>query len=350
MSDKTVDWAARPVSLKELARRLALSPTTVSLVLNHAPAASSIPKATRDRVIEAARSVGYRPNHVARSLRSKKSCLLGVVAPELSEGYSALVLAGIEDALLGAGYAYLVTSHRHRPELLALRLSLLEDRQVEGLVLIDTPLDREPNCPVVSVSGHGRFPGVANIVLDHDRAADLALGHLAGLGHRSIAVIRGQAFSSDSEPRWLAIERAAERLGAPIHHALTAQLEGDSPSPEPGYRAAKEILRAGRPFTALFSFNDISAIGAIRALRESGLEVPRQVSVVGFDDVRGAAYHIPALTTIRQPLWEMGKLAAETVLARLATGAATEPAGALLVQPELIVRESTAACPDPERP
>jgi DNA-binding LacI/PurR family transcriptional regulator len=123
---------------------------------------------------------------------------------------------------------------------------------------------------------------------------------------------------------------------------LVAQLDGVTPSPELGYVAAKKILASHEPFTALCAFNDISAIGAIRAFREAGLRVPEDVSVVGFDDTYDAAFHIPALTTIRQPLWRMGMLAAETLLASIA-GNTVEGGLEIEVEPDLVVRESTAA-------
>jgi LacI family transcriptional regulator len=124
-------------------------------------------------------------------------------------------------------------------------------------------------------------------------------------------------------------------------------LEGDSPSPEVGYVAAKKLLAAASPFTALFAFNDISAIGAIRAFLEAGLRVPEDVSVIGFDDIHAAAFHNPALTTIRQPLWQMGTLAAETLLKRIAGGPESEYPEILTVEPELVIRQSTSEAPRP---
>ncbi len=125
---------------------------------------------------------------------------------------------------------------------------------------------------------------------------------------------------------------------------MTAQLEGDIPSPEIGYIAAQKLLAAKKPFTALFAFNDISAIGAIRALQEAGLRVPEDVSVLGFDDIYAAEFYNPALTTIRQPLFEMGSLAAKTLLERLTQTqtAVTQIPQTLTVEPKLIVRQSTA--------
>jgi DNA-binding LacI/PurR family transcriptional regulator len=329
------------ISLKQLAAKLRLSTTTLSLVLNNSEKAQSIPQKTKERIFAAARGLNYRPNFSARSLRSKRTFSVGVLVPELSDGYSALVLTGIEDYLLQSGYVYLVASHRHKDNLIEEYPHLLHERSVEGLIAVDTPYDLDLQLPVVSVSGKREVPGVTRIILNHDCAAELALRHLFELGHRQIAVIKGQSFSSDTEIRFEAICRAASRLGLRINPALVSQMEGVLPSPEVGYRAARVLLEKGQSFTALFAFNDICAIGAIRAFREAQRRVPEDISIVGFDDIYEAAYHIPALTTIRQPLLQMGILAAETLVKRIADPRAHVPS-VLQVEPELVVRESTA--------
>ena len=245
---------------------------------------------------------------------------------------------------MAKGYVYLVTSHRHKPELIERGPRLLSERCVEGIIAVDTPVEEEMPVPVVAISGHGRAPGVTNIVLNHTRAAYLGLRHLTKLGHTRIGFFKGQSFSSDSEIRWEAIQQAAARLRLPILPSLVTRLEGDSPSPQTGFCAAKRLLEAGEAFTALWAFNDISAIGAVRALIEAGKNVPRDVSVLGFDDVYGAAFHNPALTTVRQPLARMGFLAAETLLGRIASGTEEAPQE-ISAEPELVVRESTAPAP-----
>jgi len=334
-----------PVSQRMLADYLGLSPATVSLVLNGSPVADSIPQETKDRVFAAARHFDYRPNFVARSLRTQRSFMIGVLVPEVSEGYASAVMGGIEDQLLQEGYFYLVASHRHRQDLIDEYPRVLHRRSVEGLIAVDTPWSQEIAIPVVAVSGRGQFKGITNIVLDHERAAELALEHLYHLGHRRVAFIKGQAFSSDTEARWNAILKAARRLSLEIHRELVVQLEGDSPSPEVGYGVTHKLLASRESFTALFAFNDISAIGAIRALRENGRRVPEDVSVVGFDDILSAAFQNPGLTTVRQPLRRMGSLAAETVLRSIATPAAHRASRLITVEPELVVRESTCAAP-----
>ena len=332
------------VSLKQLAAHLGLSTTTLSLVLNKAPSAVSIPQDTKDRIFAAAKELNYRPNYLARSLRVNRTHTLGVMVPELSDGYSAMVLSGVEAVLSKENFFYLTASHLHRDDLLETLPRMLVERQVEGLIAVDTPIRFEINLPVVSVSGHDEIQGVTNVVLNHQHAAELGIEHLFGLGHRHVAFIKGQDFSSDTEIRWETIAQAASLRGIKIHPALITQLEGDIPSPEIGYIATQKLLSNKEPFTALFAFNDISAIGAIRALQEAGLRVPEDVSVLGVDDIYAAEFHNPALTTIRQPLFEMGLLAAQTLLKRLGNGQndGVDIPQTLTVEPKLIVRQSTA--------
>lgn len=339
----------KPVSLKELAEHLGLSPATVSLVMNHSPVADSIPQDTKDRILAAARKYKYRPNFLARSLRAQRSFTIGVMVPEVSDGYSASVMSGVEDYLLQEGYFYFVVSHRHRADLIDEYPRLFLERSVDGLIAVDTPWTLSLSVPVVTVSGHNQVKGVTNIVLDHVRAAEVALKHLFHLGHRNIAFIKGQEFSSDTEVRWANIVKTARRLRLTISPTLTSQLEGDSPSPDLGYEATRKLLASHKPFTALFAFNDISAMGAIRALREAKLRVPEDVSVVGFDDIQSAAYQNPALTTVRQPLREMGRIAAETLLRRIRRPEAGSRGAEIMVEPKLIVRQTTARVPNPVR-
>jgi DNA-binding LacI/PurR family transcriptional regulator len=342
---KDISRAQRNISLKELAAHLGLSSTSLSLVLNSKPGANAIPQETKDRIFEAAEKFNYKPNYFARSLRAQRSYTLGVIVPELSDGYSAMVLNGVEAALSKENFSYLTTSHLHRDDLLERNPQMLIERQVEAIIAVDTRIRFQTDLPIVTVSGHDKIEGVTNVVLNHQHAAELGVGHLFTLGHRRIAFIKGQDFSSDTEIRWETIMEAAQKRGIKPDLKLTAQLEGDLPSPEIGYVAAKKILSNNKPFTALFAFNDISAMGAIHALQEAGLRVPEDVSVIGFDDIYFARFNNPAITTIRQPLFEMGKIAAQTVLKRLSSKGKTndEIPQTLTVEPELVIRRSTAA-------
>ena len=341
------DRRPRRVTLKELAAYLDLSPTTVSLVLNRSPLASAIPGETQTRVFAAAEQLQYRPNHTARALRSRRSQTVGVLVPEIDEPYAAGVMSGLEAHLSGAGYFYLVASHQARQGQVEKYFELLESRSVEGVVLVATELSGPPEVPTVVVSGHQEIAGVTNVVIDHRRAARLALEHLYGLGHRRIALVKGQEESTDTEDRWAGVLDAARSLGLEVRDELVFQL-ADDPSgeltrTEKSYRDGHEIgatlVAEGRRFTALFAFNDVSAIGATRAFVEAGLSIPEDTSVVGFDDISSAAFHSPGLTTVRQPLREMGRTAAEILLSRIEEP--TRSPEDVVLAPELVVRGTT---------
>jgi LacI family transcriptional regulator len=335
-----------------LAAYLGLSIAAVSRILNGSPAARSIPVEVQARVFKAAKELGYKPNVFARSLRSRRSYTIGVMVAEVSEGYATLVLSGIEQQLLQEGYFYFVVSHHHRKELVTEYQNQLMARAVEGLVCIDSMLTESLPIPTVAISGYDEPEGVTNVVLDHHRAALMAIGHLLDLGHKKIAFLRGQNHTSDTNPRWDAIITAARTLNIKIEDHLVGQLVGDDPTPDPGAEATRKLLNAGGDFTAIFAFNDMTAIGAMSALREAGLRVPEDVSVVGFDDIQTARFLNPGLTTVRQPLKKMGMLAAQTVLRQLQSpNDPLRSASQLVVEPELIVRGSTGPCKQsPRRP
>lgn len=331
------------ITLKVVAQHVGLTPGTVSAVLNDAPSARSIPQETKNRIHAAAKELDYRPNFFARTLRSKRTNTIGVIAEEIGDSYGSLIISGIEEYLRQKDYFFLTVVHRHNPELLNRYTQLLLQRGVEGFITVDLQLIEPLLLPTVAVPGHKRLPGVTNIVLDHHHAARVALTHLVELGHREIAFLKGQVFSSDSEERWRAICQVAKELNLEIRPELTVQIDIADSTPLLGYPFGKQLLERKVPFTALFAYNDISALGAIRAFQEAGLRVPEDVSVVGFDDIQGAAFSSPSLTTVRQPLAHMGSLAAQALLDRLEGEKDYPPE--ILIEPELIVRHSTARVP-----
>ena len=334
------------VTLKDLATYLDVSVATVSRALSGSPQADALAPETRSRVLRAAEKLNYRPNYLAQSLRGKRTFSIGVLVPEISEGYAAGVMSGVEVCLNQEGYFYLMVSHRSRGDVLTRSFELLKDRGVEGFIVIAAEPEASPGVPAVVVSGHRPMEGLSNVVLDHDKAARLALGHLKTLGHERIAFFRGRPGNIDTEDRWRAIQETAKALGVQISPELVVQLKGEaygeSFSPDGGYQegysCGERLMRRGREFSALFAFNDISALGAMRAFEDQGLQVPGDVSVMGFDDIGSAPFHRPSLTTIRQPLRSMGEIAAKTLVDRL-NGSVVEDI--ITVQPELKVRRST---------
>ena len=329
------------ITLKAVAQHLGLTPGTVSAVLNDTKAARTIPENTRKRIIEAARQLNYQPNFLARSLRVKKTYTVGVIVEEIGDAYGSLVVGGIEPYLRDNNYFFLTVAHRHNPTLLRTYSQMLATRGVEGFITVDTSIVEEPVLPTVAVAGHQKVENVTNIILDHHRAAELGLQYLKQLGHERIAFLRGLPKSSDSASRWEAIEDVAREFNIEIRPELVLRIEGTDSTPELGYPYGKALIDRKIPFTALFAYNDISAIGAMRAFQEAGLRVPEDVSVIGFDDISIAPFAIPPLTTIRQPLEKMGRIAAQTLLERIEDRTAFVPE--IAVEPELIVRQSVAA-------
>jgi DNA-binding LacI/PurR family transcriptional regulator len=333
----------QPVTLQMLADHVGLTKGTCSAVLNNSAASRSIPQPTKERVREAARELKYRPSFYARNLGIKRTYMIGVVTQEIGDFYSSPIISGIERYLREKKFFFLTVAYRHEPKLLQHYEQILSDRGVEGFITVDTFLDHALSLPTIAVAGHHRIRGVTNVVLDHRRAAWLALSHLLELGHREIAFMRGSSLSSDSEVRWKAIQEVAQDLKIPLRPELIVQLEGDDPTPQLGYPFAKELVARREPFTALFAYNDISAIGSIRALQEAGLRVPEDISVVGFDDIQIAVHNMPSLSTVRQPLQKMGELAARTLLDRIEGKDEFVPE--MTVEPELVVRRSTGRAP-----
>jgi LacI family transcriptional regulator len=329
----------RGPTLQEVADHLRLTKGTISAVLNNSPAAKAIPQRTKDLILAAARKLNYQPNFFARTLVKKRTFTVGVVAEEIGDAYSAMIIGGIERVLSQREYFFWTVAHRHDAQKLRQYLNMLEARGVEGFITVDTILTEASRLPTVAVAGHRKVDHVINIVLDHKHAAEVALQHLFNLGHRKIACIRGQSFSADSGDRWNSIRKAAARLAISVPPECTVQLTADDPSPQQGYRLTKTLLERVSNFSALFAYNDVAAIGAIRAIREAGLRVPEDISVVGFDDIRDAAYHVPSLTTVRQPLRTMGEMAAQILVDRIE--GRREHSHRVAIEPELVIREST---------
>jgi LacI family transcriptional regulator len=327
------------VTLRAVAEYVGLAPGTVSAVLNNAPSARSIPEHTRLRIHAAAKELQYRPNFLARSLRKKRTYSIGLILEEIGDSYGSMVISGVEAYLRQHNYFFLTVIHRHDATMLRDYSQLLLERGVEGFVTVDTSFQEPPQLPTVCVAGHRTLPGVVNIILDQEQGIRVGLQHLYELGHRKIAFMKGQPFSSDSEERWKAVCKVAQDLGLTMDPDLIVRLEIDDPSAQLGYPYAKQLLARKKPFTALFAYNDIAALGAIRAIQEEGLRIPQDISIIGFDDIQWAAFNTPSLTTVRQPLVKMGQIAAETVIGMIEE--TREHPAEIAIEPTLVIREST---------
>jgi DNA-binding LacI/PurR family transcriptional regulator len=344
---KRVNNEGHRVTLKFIAEYLGLSPTTVSVVLSNSPLASTIAASTKLRIWEAVEKFRYRPNLFARSLQSKRSYSIAVLVPEIGDEFSSMLISGIESKLGEAKFNYFVESHRFAPAQIENSPDTLMDRLVEGMIFINTPLKKTMPVPVVAISDITRAPGVSRIVIDNYEIARIGLEHLKTLGHTRVAFFKGPEQNGDTEARWEAILRASHELGLEVRPELTVTMgtyfsTNQISMMQRGYDAAAMLLRDRKQFTAVLAFNDKSAVGAIRAIEDQGLQVPRDISVIGVDDLEFSAFLSPRLTTIRQPLVAMGAAAASTLLREIQGEDVPEET---VLQPQLIVRESTGPAP-----
>jgi DNA-binding LacI/PurR family transcriptional regulator len=339
---KRVKHPRQRVTLKFLAEYLELSPTTVSVVLTGSPLASTIAKATQARIWDAVNKFQYRPNLFARYLQAKRTYSIAVLVPEIGDNYSAMLISGIEAELAKAKFNYFVESHGFAPEQVENSPDMLLALQAEGMIFINTPLHKPLPVPVVAISDITTATGVTRVVIDNYKAVLAAIGHLKSLEHSRIAFFKGPEHNGDTEARWSAVMRASVASGVTVNEELTATtgnyFEAKSMM-QRGYEAAMALLQRNCAFTALFAFNDGCALGAIRAFQDRGLNVPGDISVVGMDDIQPAEFAFPRLTTIRQPLKEMGAIAASSLIKRIHSQKVPPET---IVQPELVIRESTA--------
>jgi LacI family transcriptional regulator len=328
------------ITLRKLAEHLGLSRTTISTILSDVPEATRFPEETRRRVVESAKKLGYRPNYFARSLGRKRSYLIGVIAPDLGNGYEGALLSGFVRHLLDTGYTSFVANHFWSGSLLQRHVETLCDRGAEGLLLIDSTPNESPGIPAVTICTDRSPKWSTRVSIDNAFGIWEAINHLAGLGHKEIAFIKGPDGNGDTEDRWNAVLATCKKLGIRVDPRLTVQLERLERHAEEGRIAAQKLLSRGKHFTALVAYNDISALSAMTELREAGNKVPDDISVIGFDDIEFASIAYPSLTTVRQPLREMGARAAELLISKIGK---TRVVKDICVRPELIVRSST--CP-----
>ena len=342
-------------TIRDVARESRCSPTTVSIVLNNAPLANYIPEETKSRIKQVAEELGYQPNLFARSLRSNRSHTIGVIVYDISDPYSTQILRGIEKSLYEIGYLPILADIQNSDSRFRNYLNILLQRRVEGLILFSNPsyidvdkeFERVPEkrkVPTVLIGRESRLDTFSSVVVNNEEGGRMAIQHLFALGHRKIAFVKGPEIFLDSRQRWKDISTFAKECGLVIDRDLVVELKQPSASYEEGYRLTQQLLERGQSFTGLVAFDDMTAYGAIRALKTEGREVPRDCSVTGFDDTSGAAFYNPPLTTVRQPMETLGTLSvgilAEAIQASLQQKVSSRVQR--VVAPELIVRDSTA--------
>jgi LacI family transcriptional regulator len=345
------------VTMRDVAETSGFSPATVSIVLNNAPLARYIAPATKKRIEETAKKLGYRPNAMARFLRSKRSHSVGVMIFDITDPFCTPVLRGIENALYQCSYVPIFADAHNQRNRFERYLEMLLDRHIEALIVVANWLFVDihlladigkRNIPAATIGCELPGDTVSSIIVDNEAGGRLAVEHLYQLGHRKIAFIRGPKMLVDSAPRWRGIQKFAQGVGLAIDHALVVQLP-DSFDPNSGFengqRFTDELLQKKKRFTALLAFDDLTALGAIRALTKADMKVPEQCSVIGFDDVPLSLLAAPPLTTVRQPLEAMGDLAVNVIMEGVNANLEKREVSIARhrTNPELVIRESTRA-------
>jgi LacI family transcriptional regulator len=343
--------------MRDVATASGFSPATVSIVLNNAPLARYIASTTKKKIEAVAKKLGYRPNAMARFLRSKRSHTVGVMFFDITDPFCTPILRGIENALYQVSYVPIFADAQNQKNRFERYLEMLLEHHVEALIVVANWLFvdiqlladvSKRNIPAVTIGWELPGDTVSSVMVDNEAGGRLALEHLHQLGHKKIAFIRGPKMLIDSAPRWRGVQKYAASAKMEIDAGLVMQLP-DSLDPnsgfEGGYRFTEELLQKKKKFTALVAFDDLTALGAIRALTKSGIKVPEQCSVVGFDDVPLSSLAMPSLTTVRQPLEAMGTLAVNMVMEGVNANLEKREWNIARHRPhpELVIRDSTKA-------
>lgn len=328
------------VSIKDIARVAKVSHSTVSRALHNSPLVNS---ETAVRIQQIAREKGYRPSAVARSLVTRRTKTIGVVVTRIADPFIAEVVNGIEEVANDHGYSVFLANSDANPDREVKVVHSFHERRVDGILVTASrvgalymPLLAEMRVPTVLINNQHPGEFVHSVMIDNPVASRRATEHLIALGHRRISYIGDQfGFQSDTE-RFAGYRTALEVADIPFLPELIAHGDGKA---DGGMLAMEKLLALPEPPTAVFCYNDMSALGGLRAIHARGWRVPDDISVVGFDDLFIASYTSPALTTISQPMRQMGRMAME-ILIKLFSGLNYQTN--IKVQGELITRESTA--------
>jgi LacI family transcriptional regulator len=337
--------AEPPVTLKDVAARARVHPATASRALRPETALLVSEDAAR-RVREAANALGYRPNPVARSLRTRRSLTVGVLIPDLNNPLFPPIVRGIEDRLATAGYVALIGNTDAEDARERVMFEQMRARHVDGFVLatarLRSPLLAEASAaelPLVLVNRVSADQSFSSVLVDNERGIRMAVSHLAGLGHRRIAQIAGPQDVSTGLNRYRGFVASMTELDLAVEPGQVVFAAAFTV--EEGLRCTRELLAVPGRFTAIAASNDLLAVGSYAALDEAALSCPEDISVLGFNDMPFIDRLRPPLSTIRFPHYQVGAEAANLLLEQI-----TVPAGPLKIlylAPELVVRGSTAA-------
>ena len=332
------------VTIRDVAREAGVHPGTVSRALNQ-ETRTLVNQETAERVARAAEKLGYRPNRIARGLKTSRSHTIGVLIPDITNPLFPPILRGIEDRLADDGYTALVVNTDNDPVRERSHLEAMRARQVDGLISATARLDREllheieaAGLPLVLVNRNLEDGSVPSVTVNDRQGIKLAVDHIAGLGHTRIGHVAGPQNLSTGHRRYLGFLEAmhAAGLDAPERAVRFAGAFTE----DEGAEACAALLGADPLITAIVAGNDLLALGCYDALAQRGVQCPGDVSIVGFNDMPFIGRLMPPLTSVRIPQREIGTVAADLLLGRLSDGGG--PAREILLEPTLVVRGSTA--------
>ena len=355
MNSSDIVSQGKRITLATVAHLAGVSQSTVSLVLNDRPLARSLSEDTRKRIRAAALSLQYRPNAAARSLRSARTHLVGVIVFDIADPYCTLILQGAQEVLGKTSLLPIILDVQNENARFDRYLDMAIEHQVEGLIIVANwlfvDLDNlrrfeATGIPAVIVGREFASETVSSVLVDNEAGGRIAMEHLLALGHRQIAVIRGPKRLQDSERRWRGMQQAARAAGHKLDPNLVMRLPESADPLQSfigGHALTTELIGRNARSTAILAFDDLTACGVIRALHEQGIRSPDDVSVVGFDDIPQAVLTTPSLTTVSQEMNGMGSFAAAHILKLMAPGSTSETSKSMirLHPPRVIVREST---------
>lgn len=331
------------VTIKDVAEKVGVNPSTVSRVLN-GDSNLSIREETRNRILEAIKEMGYTPNPIARSLRKKTSDAIGMLIPDITNPFFPEVIKGAETAASEKGLSVILCNTDENSDKERNLVRFLIDRRVDGMLLFSSRLEDETvseveksGIPFVLVNRGSRSNSGAYVVVDNTLGAKLAMQHLIGLGHEKIAHISGFLYTETGLERLEGYRKSLNAAGLPFDSECMVEAGFTE---QQGYIAMQKLLSLTNPPTAVFAANDLMAMGAMTAIMEKGLRVPEDISLVGFDDIWVANRITPALTTVKIPLIEMGSLAMKIISDKIAQKEIQDER--IILTPELIIRSSTA--------
>lgn len=333
---RKVKQPLRPPSIKDIARLARVSHSTVSRALQHS---SLVNEETADKIRKIAHETGYRASAVARGLVTNRTRTIGLVVTTIADPFASEVVSGIEQAANDHDYSVFLADSNADPEREKKVVQEFAERRVDGIVVTSSrvgalylPLLSEMQVPIVLVNNQHPGAFVHSVMIGNKEGARQAAQHLIDLGHRRIGYLGDQYGNQSDTERFAGYQEAIRDFFRP-----ELVVHGDG-KPDEAVIAMEKLLELAEPPTAVCCYNDMSALGAMQAIRSRGLRIPEDISVVGFDDLFIAAYTQPPLTTVRQPMRKMGLLAMESLF-RLMSGEETEIR--IMVEAELVVRGST---------